>query len=329
MENEAKSADSNSQDRYPFIYEESWPITQAMTELSEALRQGRNVAIKTSGSSGIPKEILLPASALIFSARNSNKHLGAKPGERWSLLLSPTHTAGLNVLVRSIELGTEPVTVEQSADYSAIVPTQLYRALSEDSKLLNHLRNCKKVLVGGAAIDTELLEKANAAGINCVTTYGMTETCGGCVYDGIALPGVEIRINETIEIKGPMLAKVPTKDGFFVTQDLGYLKDGKLYVTGRADDVIISGGKNISLSAIETWLNSEFESEFAAVGSPDVEWGTALILATTTQIPDAEIQSRLSEAFGIKAKSIVRLKTIPKTALSKVDRAALGKLLPQ
>ena len=329
MENEAKSADSNSQDRYPFIYEESWPITQAMTELSEALRQGRNVAIKTSGSSGIPKEILLPASALIFSARNSNKHLGAKPGERWSLLLSPTHTAGLNVLVRSIELGTEPVTVEQSADYSAIVPTQLYRALSEDSKLLNHLRNCKKVLVGGAAIDTGLLEKANAAGINCVTTYGMTETCGGCVYDGIALPGVEIRINETIEIKGPMLAKVPTKDGFFVTQDLGYLKDGKLYVTGRTDDVIISGGKNISLSAIETWLNSEFESEFAAVGSPDVEWGTALILATTTQIPDAEIQSRLSEAFGIKAKSIVRLKTIPKTALSKVDRAALGKLLPQ
>lgn len=329
MENEAKSADSNSQDRYPFIYEESWPITQAMTELSEALRQGRNVAIKTSGSSGIPKEILLPASALIFSARNSNKYLGAKPGERWSLLLSPTHTAGLNVLVRSIELGTEPVTVEQSADYSAIVPTQLYRALSEDSKLLNHLRNCKKVLVGGAAIDTELLEKANAAGINCVTTYGMTETCGGCVYDGIALPGVEIRINETIEIKGPMLAKVPTKDGYFVTQDLGYLKDGKLYVTGRADDVIISGGKNISLSAIETWLNSEFESEFAAVGRPDVEWGTALILATTTQIPDAEIQSRLSEAFGIKAKSIVRLKTIPKTALSKVDRAALGKLLPQ
>ena len=329
MENQAKSTDSNSPDRYPFIYEESWSITQGMTELSAALRNGRDVAIKTSGSSGTPKEILLPASALIFSARNSNNYLGAKPGDRWSLLLSPTHTAGLNVLVRSMELGTEPVSLEQSAEYSAIVPTQLYRALNEDSNLLDHLRKCKKVLVGGAAIDAELLAKAKVAGINCVTTYGMTETCGGCVYDGVPFPGVGIKVGETIGIKGPMLAKVPTKDGYFITNDLGFIKDGKLHITGRADDVIISGGKNISLSAIESWLSTEFASEFGAIGSPDAEWGSALIVATTAQNPDSEIQSRLSEAFGIKAKSIMRVKAIPRTALSKVDRTALGKLLPQ
>ena len=321
MENGAKSSKWVD----PFRYQESWSITQAMENLSLALKNGIDIAIKTSGSSGAPKEILIPASALIFNARNSNQFLGAKPGERWSLLLSPIHTAGLNVLVRSMELGTEPVTVDQSADYSAIVPTQLFRALNGDTKLLNHLQNCKKILVGGAAADPILINDAERAGIRCVTTYGMTETSGGCVYDGVALPGVEIRVSETIEIKGPMLAKVPTKDGFFVTNDIGYLKDGKLYVTGRADDVIISGGKNISLSAIEDFLGIEY----GALGKSSEEWGSSLVIATTSSNSDAEIQSKLSNEFGIKAEEIIRIKEIPRTALQKVDRLELGKLLPR
>lgn len=321
MENSAKSSEWVD----PFRYQESWSITQAMENLSLALKNGIDIAIKTSGSSGAPKEILIPASALIFNARNSNQFLGAKPGERWSLLLSPIHTAGLNVLVRSMELGTEPVTVDQSADYSAIVPTQLFRALNGDTKLLNHLQNCKKILVGGAAADPILINDAERAGIHCVTTYGMTETSGGCVYDGVALPGVEIRVSETIEIKGPMLAKVPTKDGFFVTNDIGYLKDGKLYVTGRADDVIISGGKNISLSAIENFLGIEY----GALGRYSEEWGTSLVIATTSSNSDAAIQSKLSNEFGIKAEEIIRIKEIPRTALQKVDRLELGKLLPR
>ena len=243
---------------------------------------------------------------------------------RWSLLLSPKHTAGLNVLVRSIELSTYPVTEDENADFTAIVPTQLFRALNGDAKLLKHLQNCRAVLVGGAASDEALLKSARAQGINCVTTYGMTETSGGCVYNGEPLPGVEIRINETIEIKGPMLARVTTQKGFFVTQDLGFFKDGKLVITGRADDVIISGGKNISLSAVEQLLGRDF----AAFGSADAEWGTALNIATNSQISDSVIQSMLSENFSIKARTIHRISAIPRTALEKVDRAALGKLLP-
>ena len=296
-----------------------------MEALSKALRDDWDIAITTSGSSGAPKEILLPASAIIFNAQNSNKYLNAKPGMHWSLLLSPEHTAGLNVLVRSIELGSNPVTEDEKADFTAIVPTQLFRALNGDTKLLNHLRNCQAVLVGGAASDEALLKSARAQGINCVTTYGMTETSGGCVYNGEPLPGVEIRINETIEIKGPMLARVTTQKGFFVTQDLGFFKDGKLFVTGRTDDVIISGGKNISLSAVEQLLGRDF----AAFGSADAEWGTALNIATYSQLSDTEIQSKLSENFSIKARTIHRIETIPRTALEKVDRVALGKLLPQ
>lgn len=321
METGAKSSELVD----PFRYQESWSITQTMENLSLALQSGLDVAINTSGSSGLSKEIRIPASALIFSARNSNNYLGAKPGERWSLLLSPSHAAGINVLVRSMDLGTTPVTVEQSADYSAVVPTQIYRALNGDTQLLKHLQGCKKVLVGGAAIDGKLLAAANEIGIKCVTTYGMTESSGGCVYNGEPLPGVEIRIAETIQIKGPMLARVETVDGYFITKDVGHFEDGKLVVDGRLDDVIITGGKNISLSAVEALLGDDF----AAFGENDPEWGTALNIATSSKNSDADIQNTLSNQFGIKARAIFRVSEIPRTALMKVDRSALDKLLPR
>ncbi len=306
-----------------FKYEHSWSIPQTLENLATALAQGSDVSISTSGSTGAPKEILIPASAMIFSARNSNLFLGAKPGDRWSLLLSPEHTAGINVLVRSIELGTAPVSETESADFTAIVPTQLFRALNGDRQLLKHLQGCKAVLVGGAHADENLLVQAKNLGINCITTYGMTETSGGCVYNGEPLPGVEIRIGETIEIKGPMLAKVPLTDGFFATSDLGKVENGKLIILGRADDVINSGGKKVSLSKVEYALGEQF----AAFGSENSEWGSALNIATTSQTSDEEIQLILSVKFGVKALNIFRIKEIPRTALEKIDRQALGKLI--
>ena len=102
MENKAKSG--------VFKYQHSWSTAQTLENLVDALRNGWDISISTSGSTGAPEEIFLPASAMIYSARNANEYLGAKPGDRWSLLLSPEHTAGLNVLIRSIELGTTPVT---------------------------------------------------------------------------------------------------------------------------------------------------------------------------------------------------------------------------
>ena len=314
MENKAKSQ--------TFKYEHSWSITQTLDKLIEALREGWDISISTSGSTGAPKEILLPASAIIFNARNSNEFLGAKPGDRWSLLLSPEHTAGLNVLVRSIELGTSPVTEKESADFTAIVPTQLFRALNGDEKLLRHLQGCKAVLVGGAAADVDLLKNAKAAGINCITTYGMTETSGGCIYDGTPLPGVVVRIGETIELKGPMLARVELKDGYFVTSDLGKIENGKLIVLGRADDVINSGGKKVSLSKVEM----ELGESFAAFGTENSEWGASLNIATTSQMSDEEIQLVLSVKFGVKALQIYRVSEIPRTSLEKIDRQALGRL---
>jgi O-succinylbenzoic acid--CoA ligase len=311
MENKAKSG--------LFKYQHSWSTAQTLEKLIEALREGWDISITTSGSTGAPKEILIPASAMIYNAQNSNKYLGAKPGDRWSLLLSPEHTAGLNVLVRSIELGTTPATEDERAEFTAIVPTQLFRALNGDTQLLKHLQGCQAVLVGGAAADEKLLELAKAQQINCVTTYGMTETSGGCVYNGEPLPGVELRINETIEIKGPMLARVPLKDGFFVTSDLGKVEAGKLIVLGRADDVINSGGKKVSLSKVESALGEAF----AAFGTESNEWGSSLNIATTSNMSDEEIQLVLSVKFGVKALKIYRVNELPKTALEKIDRQAL------
>jgi O-succinylbenzoic acid--CoA ligase len=315
MENSAKSG--------VFKYEHAWSITQTLEKLIEALRAGWDISISTSGSTGAPKEILLPASAMVFSARNANDYVGAKPGNRWSLLLSPEHTAGLNVLIRSIELGTTPVTQNETADFTAIVPTQLFRALKGDAQLLKHLQGCKAVLVGGAHAEESLLIEAKASGINCITTYGMTETSGGCIYNGVPLPGVEIRIRETIELKGPMLARVELKDGFFVTSDLGKIENGKLIILGRADDVINSGGKKVSLSKVENALGENF----AAFSSESSEWGSALNIATTGQMSDDEIQLVLSVKFGVKALNIFRVAQIPRTSLEKIDRQALGKLI--
>ena len=230
------------------------------------------VVIGTSGSTGAPKEVGLSTTALLASARASNQYLGADFGQTWSLLLSLTHIAGVNVLVRSLELGTMPIDLRNTdeypkADFTAIVPTQLFRALNGDALLLEHLKNCRAVLIGGAALPDGIGKQANDLGITIVSTYGMTETSGGCIYDGIPLDCVDVEITTEgrIKIRGPILASAylndPTGweralvDGWFVTNDLGVFDSGKLKIQGRVDDVIVSGGEKISLNAVELALN--------------------------------------------------------------------------
>lgn len=343
------------------LYPVESPITEVMAELAAALvGAGPSLAfgsiatkevpaqvalvIATSGSTGGSKEVGISANALLASARASNKFLGAKFGQVWSLLLPLNHVAGVNVLVRSLELGTTPIDLREAnelpkADFTAIVPTQLFRALNGDDKLLEHLKNCQAVLVGGAALPSGLSDQAKSHGINIITTYGMTETCGGCVYDGIPLEGVEIDTpNEIIKIRGPILAfsylndeeawKNSVDDGWFVTNDRGAFVDGKLTVFGRADDVIISGGEKISLSAIEAALQSQFrDNEFAAFAVPDVEWGNALHIAIAGEhaAPTQEITSFLERTLGVvaKPKGFLILSALPMIGVGKVDQRAL------
>ena len=294
------------------------------------------VVIGTSGSSGAAKEVALTATALISSARASNKFINAKPGDTWSLLLPLTHIAAVNVIVRAIELGTLPMDVRNcegdypKADYTSIVPTQLFRALNGDQRLLDHLKSAKAVLVGGAALSQSIRNQAELAGIKVITTYGMTETCGGCVYDGELLDGVDVEIRGgKIFIRGPILASSVSLDaGWYETSDLGELDNGKLKVIGRADDVIITGGENLSLNAVEASLNGAFPAiEFAAFAVEDPQWGQSLQIAVVGSVLDDEIIAHLEKDLGAfaKPKGIHHLASLPLLGIGKVDRKSLAK----
>jgi len=336
----------------------AWSTTQIMASLAKALvsdgpalgfgavtstevEAKTAVLVTSTGSTGANKEISLSASALLASAKASNKFLNANFGETWSLLLPLTHIAAVNVLVRSLELGTIPVNLVghsgeyPKVDYTAIVPTQLFNALTGDDHLLKHLQSAKAVLVGGAALTSELHTQATNAGITVVTTYGMSETSGGCVYNGLPLEGVQVAISDSgfIKVLGPVLASNLDLDAqnWFVTSDLGELVDGQLKVQGRGDDVIISGGENISLIEIENAISQTFSNfEFAAFAVSSEKWGQELHVAAVNAPAEfsEKVERLLVEKFGnaAKPKRFHQLSALPLIGIGKVDRGALAQL---
>ena len=313
----------------------------ALTEIAATEVPAKTALIvTTTGSSGTPKHVALSASALLASARASNKYLAAEFGATWSLLLPLNHIAGINVLIRSLELGTTPANLigfegkYPKVDYTAIVPTQLYRALHGDENLLQHLQSAKAVLVGGAALTHQLRSDAVAQGINVIETYGSTETSGGCVYDGQPLDGVEVTIgpDNRIAIKGKVLAyELVDSDGWYFTSDAGRIDDGKLIVTGRVDDVVITGGENISLTLIDRVISQTYPNiQSAAFALADSEWGQAIHLAIvgSDRSNEAGIQEILVDEIGAasKIKGFHYLEELPLRGIGKTDRAALGRL---
>jgi O-succinylbenzoic acid--CoA ligase len=276
------------------------------------------VIIGTSGSTGEPKGVELSAAALTHSARASLARAGARPGERWLVCLPVSHVAGLQVLVRSLVSGTEPVVAAEASAAAArgaadagcahvsIVPTQLVRLLNEPGGTAT-LATYRCVLVGGAAAGGAALDTARAAGVNAVTTYGMSETCGGCVYDGVPLEGVTVREDGDgrLRISGPVLMNryhgrpdltaAVLVDNEFVTSDLGYIGDEKrVVVRGRADDVINTGGHKVVPGEVAAVLATHpGVREVVVVGRPDPEWGervTAVVVpADPAEPPTVEL----------------------------------------
>ena len=322
------------------------PALSVGTVRSKAVANNIALAVVTSGSTGLIKEVAFTRDALLASAHASNSFLGASAGAQWSLLLPVTHIAAVNVIIRSLELGTSPLDLRSfdgeypKADFTSIVPTQLFRALNTDERLLRHLQTTQKVLVGGAALTPALRTQAESSGIRVVETYGMTETCGGCIYEGTGLDGVEFAITEkgAIKIRGPVLAAdylnspdlFALEDGWFITNDLGKIENGRLQVLGRADDVIITGGENLSLIAVEATLSIRFpELACAAFAVDDRQWGQALHVAIVGQVNENEISLYLEAALGeiAKPKGIHILDSLPLLGIGKVDRAALTKMI--
>ncbi|WP_243074196.1 AMP-binding protein [Microbacterium sp. SS28] len=281
------------------------------------VRAGAAVVVTTSGSTGVPKSVVLSRSALTASALATAARIGEGA---WLLALPASYVAGLQVLVRAIVSGREPAILSGSFSpqafaaaaltmasseggvrvptYTSLVPAQLLRLLDaaeQDAAVGAALRSFERILVGGQALPPVVLERAQSAGARIVRTYGSTETSGGCVYDGEPLDRVGVRIVEgEVQITGPTLADgyLGDPDGtdavfrrddagrrWYRTGDAGILEDGVLRVRGRLDNVIVSGGVNISLDRVEKVVRSVPGLAGAVVvGVPDARWGEASVI---------------------------------------------------
>jgi o-succinylbenzoate---CoA ligase len=307
------------------------------------------VVIATSGSTGEPKGVQLSAAALVHSARASLRRLGARTGQRWLCPLPTSHIAGLSVLVRSLVTGMDPVVTDRlgpaepaapGCAFVSLVPTQLRRLLDAGADLTAF----RAILVGGTAAPASLLAAARAAGARVVTTYGMSETCGGCVYDGVPLDGVSVRTGAggQIRIGGPVvfsgyrnrpdLTAAALDDGWFVTSDVGELAaDGTLTVHGRGDEMINTGGEKVAPAQVAAILaECPGVREAAVFGEPDPQWGervTAAVVPTDPAAPPtltdlrAAVRERLASYAAPKALLLVN--ELPLLPSGKYDLAAL------
>ncbi|WP_026546500.1 AMP-binding protein [Paenarthrobacter nicotinovorans] len=324
------------------------------------------VVVRTSGSTGTPKATILTIDALAASSVSTAMALRGEG--QWLLALPLQYVAGVQVLVRSLYAGTRPWVMDQSNGFTpeaftaaaeeltdkirftSLVPTQLQRLLDSPApETLAVLRRFNAILLGGAPASPDLLAAAHAQGLKVVTTYGSAETCGGCVYDGEPLDGVEVRIGEGV-LEGRILlggdtvaagyldAARASKAAFFeedgvrwyVTGDLGELSDdGKLTVLGRADDVIITGGVKASAAYIQGKLE-ELDGVTAAfvTGVPSREWGQAVAAYVAVTDPSPEgikgFTSRREAALGVLApKTVLAEKELLMLPNGKPDRLAM------
>jgi O-succinylbenzoic acid--CoA ligase len=304
--------------------------------------------IETSGSTGTPKRVRLSREAMRASANATAERLGGHG--HWMLNLPPTHVAGVQVLYRSVVAGTEPVTTRDivtaarmlagEPSYLSLVPTQLVRLL-EVPAAVRALLSFDAVLVGGSAFDRSLRARAEQAGVTVVSTYGMSETCGGCVYDGLPLDGVEIRIDDgRVLLRGsmlfegydgdPALTAEALRDGWLVTHDLGRIgADGRLRITGRDDDMITTGGVKVPAAAVVARIR-EHPSVFSAevLGVPDEQWGERVVAFVVGAVPLEELRAWVSEECprAWAPQQVVRLGEVPLLSNGKVDRLQLRSL---
>jgi o-succinylbenzoate---CoA ligase len=332
---------------------------------------GIALVVPTSGSEGPPKGALLGSAALIASAEATHERLSG-PG-RWVLALPHTHIAGLMVLVRSLVAGTEPVELPLSDGfdvgafdsatrasaaargprvplYTALVPTQLLRLLESGIDLTAY----DAVLVGAAATPGAVLDRAREARVKIVTTYGMTETCGGCVYDGVALRGTSVDLDPVgrVLLAGLTLfggyrldpvrtSQVMTPSGAFATGDVGRMDHtGRLDILGRVDDAIVTGGEKVVPRTVEQAVEALAGiAGCVVVGLPDELWGQRVVAVvelvrpvgatgagsrgdrSLTSAVRGELRRTLPPSW--LPKQVVPVERIPLLATGKPDRSAV------
>jgi O-succinylbenzoic acid--CoA ligase len=332
--------------------------------LTTTLRAGEEIdddvalVVSTSGSTGSPKGAMLTSAALITSVSATHARLGG-PGQ-WLLALPAHHIAGMQVLIRSIVAGTTPVVLDVSGGfdlsalrravgemrgmrrYASLVATQLAKALS-DPAATAALASLDAVLIGGGPMPASVAQSASAAGISVVRTYGMSETAGGCVYDGVPLEGVRVRVEEgRVVLGGATLAKgyrnllSPNpfaEPGWFRTDDAGSIDaHGVLTVHGRLDEGISTGGLTVLPTVVEAVIaRHPAVGQCAVFGVPDDRLGQRVVVAvvpTSVDQPPSLAQLREFVIHSLDATAAPRelhlVGELPVRGIGKVDRRALA-----
>lgn len=330
------------------------------------------VVLETSGSTAHPKRVALSAHALLANARASLGRLGG-PGT-WVLALPVHFIGGLQVLVRSLDSDTEPFVLPRESfntaalidavsrlgdgrKYVSLVPVQLGRLLEHvemDPGALAIVSELDAILIGGQRIGPGMLNRARALGLPVVTTYGMTETSGGVVYDGSPLADVHVTVREDgrIVIGGNMLAteyiddpertseRFTESDGlrWYLTDDIGEMDEGSLHVQGRMDRVLISGGIKVNLETVEEVTENIRECAYAvAVSIPDEEWGERVGLVVELDPgetgPDPRALAELIKAIirdemgpAAVPREVRLVEQLPRLASGKPDRLVCAAL---
>lgn len=349
-------------------------------------REGPAVVVRTSGSTGRAKRTVLTRDALAASSMATAVRTGAVG--QWLLALPAHYVAGLQVLVRSLYAGTDPVVLDPAARFTpeafaaaaerledpvrftSLVPTQLQRILEPASGVRNGdavsaLKSFSAVLLGGSAASPRLLAAARDADVRVVSTYGMSETCGGCVYDGVALDGVTVHLEQDggppgapagpgtgrIWLGGAVVAAGYAGDPeqtarhfreaagtrWYRTDDLGELSaDGVLTVHGRVDDVVNTGGVKVSAGRVAAVLDRHpAVRQSLVLGVPDPEWGQAVGAAVVAAAGTDRRRLRAELAEAVRAEhggaAVPRRwawpEELPMLPTGKPDRAAVARLL--
>jgi O-succinylbenzoic acid--CoA ligase len=304
------------------------------TQLSgNPVEPGDAVVVATSGTTGQPKGVVLTLDAVIASARATSQRLDVSSTDKWLACLPPSHVGGLSVILRSIVTDTPVITVPafsvESYDTAADEGATLVSLVSTALQRVDSSR-FRTIVLGGSRPPQD-------RPTNTVTTYGMTETGSGVVYDGIPLEDVQIEIRDSIiHIKAPMLMRTYrngespfTSDGWFRTGDIGKMNNGRLSVEGREGDLIISGGENVWPEDVEAAIRtSAFVADVCVAGVPDPEWGqqvTAWIIPTGNAPSLEEIRSHVKQSLPAHCapRRLEIVTEIPRTSLGKPRRADL------
>ena len=313
----------------------------------EPVELAAGALVLTSGSTGAPRAVLLSAAAIRASVAATHARLGG-PGD-WVCALPVHHVAGFMTVARAVLAGTRLTMVRAdladlpaapATGYLSLVPAQLHRALAEPG--LRRRLEGWTILLGGQAVPPGLLGRA--AGLRVVTTYGMAETCGGCVYDGVPLDGVTVRLDGPgdtspgegrISLAGPVLfagyrldpagtAEV-LRDGVLRTRDRGHWADGRLRVTGRLDDVVVSGGANVDLAELQRRAD-EVCPDVVVLAVPDARWGQRVVAVTTSDRDLAQVVAALDVEPAARPRELRRVPALAYTSTGKIDRGALARL---